>query len=129
MNQKRKGTNAERELIKIFWEHGWACMRSAGSGSTQYPSPDILAGNSIRKIGIECKLSSSPNKYFSKEEIKQLINFCSYFGAEAWIAVKFKNKSWHLFSTEDLVETEKGYALYERLCDLKGLNIKEFFSI
>ena len=52
---KRKGTNAERDLIKLFWSVGWAAVRVAGSGSMQFPSPDLLVGNKIRRLAIEVK--------------------------------------------------------------------------
>lgn len=129
MDMKRKGSVAERELIHMLWENGWACIRSAGSGSTQFPSPDILAGNKIRKIAIESKVSTSPNKYFEKSEIKQLVNFCDYFGSEPWVAIKFKNKNWFFFNIEDLKQTEKGYSVNEKMCDLKGLTPQEFLNI
>ena len=129
MNLKRKGIQAERELIKLFWENGWGCIRSAGSGSTQYPSPDILAGNKLRKIAIESKVSSSSSKYFEKKEIKQLQNFCDYFGAESWLAIKFQNKNWFFLTVEDLKETNKGFSITEINCDIKGLTPEEFFLI
>jgi len=52
-NPKAKGSKGERELIKFFNESGWVAIRSAGSGSSQYPSPDILAGNAMRRLAIE----------------------------------------------------------------------------
>ena len=52
VNRKAKGTKGERELVKFFNNSGWACIRIAGSGSSRYPSPDILAGNAIRRLAI-----------------------------------------------------------------------------
>jgi Holliday junction resolvase - archaeal type len=43
--RKSKGSKAERDLIHLFWSKGFAAMRAAGSGSSQHPSPDILAGD------------------------------------------------------------------------------------
>ena len=61
---KKKGINAERELIHMFWAEKWAAIRVAGSGSSKYPSPDILAGNNLRKLAIECKaISGIKNKF------------------------------------------------------------------
>lgn len=125
MNWKKKGTDAERELIHMFWNNAWACIRSAGSGSMSFPSPDILAGNAVRKIAVESKVSTKPNKYFLKEEIKQLKNFCEYFGAEPWIALKFRNKEWFFFNIEDLKETPKGFSVNEKMCDLKGIRFDQ----
>ena len=65
MNRNAKGTNAERELVRLFNELGWGCIRIAGSGSSKYPSPDILAGNALRRIAVECKTTKDNKKYFS----------------------------------------------------------------
>ena len=43
--RKSKGSKAERDLIHMFWAKGFGAMRAAGSGSTQHPSPDVIAGN------------------------------------------------------------------------------------
>ena len=66
MSFKSKGINGERELVHMFWNRGWACLRIAGSGSSKYPSPDILAGNKLRKLAIECKITKDQKKYFKK---------------------------------------------------------------
>ena len=91
MSRKSVGINAERELIHLFWSSGWSAVRVAGSGSSHYPSPDILASNISRKIAVEAKVTKDKSKYFSKEEIEQLRLFSEKFGAEPWIGVKFKN--------------------------------------
>ena len=106
---KVKGSNAERELIRMLWSEGWAAIRSAGSGSMHFPSPDILAGNKIRRLAIEVKATKDDRKYFPKEEIKQLLNFSSYFGAEPWLAIKFPQKTWKFVNPEDLEETPQNY--------------------
>jgi len=72
INKKAKGTNAERDLIHLFWKNGWAAMRTAGSGSMKYPLPDVLAGNSVRKIAVECKVTSGSRQYLTKKEISEL---------------------------------------------------------
>ena len=110
---KIKGSNAERELVRKFWANGWACIRSAGSGSMHFPSPDILAGNKIRRLAIEVKCTKDNKKYFPLEEIKQLYNFSSYFGAEPWIAIKFST-AWVFVNPEDLKQTENNYVFYKK---------------
>jgi len=52
---KAKGSRAERELLAMFWENNFGGYRSAGSGSTPLPSPDILVGNGKKYLAIECK--------------------------------------------------------------------------
>ncbi len=111
---KSKGSNAERELVKMFWAEGWAAIRSAGSGSMHFPSPDLLVGNKLRRLAIEVKALRGDNKYFPKEEIRQLVNFSEYFGAESWLAIKFINKGWVFVNPEDLDDSGKNYVFSKK---------------
>lgn len=125
MSLKSKGINAERDLVHRFWDIGWACVRVAGSGSSKYPSPDLLAGNNLRKFAIESKLCSSNIQYFSKKEIGDLRVFSNVFGAESWVAIKFKGLSWFFLSLEDLEETGKAFSASRALCERRGLSFEE----
>ncbi|MBD3204582.1 Holliday junction resolvase [Candidatus Woesearchaeota archaeon] len=129
MSRKKKGIDAERDLIHKFWGTGkWCALRTAGSGSMHFPAPDILASNIVRKVAIECKVTKDDKKYFPKDEVKQLKNFSEYFGAEPWIAVKFFRTSWFFLNIEDLRETKKSYVINKRNAILKGLSLKEFIG-
>jgi len=121
---KTKGSNAERELVHKFWEYGWACIRVAGSGSSKYPSPDLLAGNARRKLAIECKITGGVSQYFDEEEIESLRFFAKTFGAESWVAIKMERK-WRFLMLEDLKETPSGFAVNANLFSLKGLTFEE----
>ena len=125
MNTKSKGTKFERDLIHLFCTNNWFAIRAAGSGSSRYPSPDILAGNNIRKIAIECKKIAGKNLYFPKNEIEQLRIFATGFGAEAWIAIHFKKNPAMFLMLEDLKKTEKGYGVSVNLAKTKGLLFEE----
>jgi len=127
MNTKAKGTGAERELIHLFWSRSWAAVRIAGSGSMRYPSPDILASNKRRRIGIECKASKDKYQYLTKQEVEELRKFCSLFGAEPWIGVKF-SKDWYFISTDDIKETGKSFAITTELAKQKGLTFEELLG-
>jgi Holliday junction resolvase len=125
MNYKSKGINAERELIRLFWGiDGWSAIRVAGSGSSRFPCPDVIAGNRARKLAIECKTVKLKTKYLNDEDILQLKTFSAVFGAEPWIAVKFKS-DWFFLSIEDLKKTVKGYAVSKELAKSKGLLFEE----
>jgi len=126
MSLKSKGTNAERELLHMFWGAGWACVRVAGSGSSRYPSPDLLASNRIRKVCVECKITKNQHKFFPVEEINQLKEFSSKFGSEPWIALKFKDKAWFFISLEDLNKTNSGFSIKSSTAEAKGLLFEEF---
>ena len=129
INSKAKGSKGERELVKFFNENGYSCIRAAGSGSSIYPSPDLLAGNAIRRLAIECKVTKDNKKYFSDAEIEQLNTFSKNFGAEAWIAVKFPNDDWFFLIPEDLDKTGKSSVITLEKAKLRGLNKGELLQL
>lgn len=104
-NKKAKGTAAENELIHKFWENKWVCVRVAGSGSTKYPSPDLLASNGDKKIVMEVKAVNATKKYFTRQEIRDLEFFGEKFGAQAWVGVKFQQDQWYFLPTSELEQT------------------------
>ena len=129
MSQKTKGCNAERELIHMFWQtKSWSAIRVAGSGSSHYPSPDVLAGNVKRKLAIECKSSKSKNKYLTNDEIEKIVSFSKLFGAEPWIGVRFNNEKWYFLSIEDIKETEKNYLISLDIAKKKGFLFEELIN-
>jgi len=125
MSLKSKGINAERELVHMFWKKDWACLRIAGSGSSRYPSPDLLVGNKLRRLAIECKTTKEQKKYFEKREIDALRKFAHIFGAESWVAIKFKGHEWLFVSTEDLIETDKCFLITAEKARSIGLLFEE----
>lgn len=119
---KTKGSNVERELINMFWNKDWGAVRVAGSGSTRFPSPDVLASNKIRRVAIECKFVNKEKKYFPKEEVEMLECFAKRFGAEPWIGIKFSRKSWFFLKTKDLDCTKGMFVASLDLCKEKGIS-------
>ena len=103
-------------------------MRVAGSGSSRYPSPDILAGNAIRRLAIECKVTKDKKKYFPKSEIEQLNHFSRKFGSEPWIGVKFPDEPWYFLILEDLEETKSNYGLSLDVAKRRGLMFDELLG-
>ncbi len=128
MNAKGKGTNAERDLVHKFWAAGWACFRAAGSGSNQYPTPDLIAGNNLRKLAIEVKITAFDRQYFDKKEIEELRQFGALFGAEPWVAVKFSRTEWVFLPTEDLEETPKSFVLSREVAERRGHKFEELIG-
>ncbi|MBN1543996.1 Holliday junction resolvase [Candidatus Woesearchaeota archaeon] len=125
MSLKSKGINAERELIHLFWNNGWTACRVAGSGSTKYPSPDVIAGNNVRKLAIECKVTKDIRQYFTKKEIEELRLFAQMFGAEPWVGVKFNNVDWYFLTLEDLGNKGEGYSTSLANAKTKGFLFDE----
>lgn len=125
MSKKSKGICAERELIHKFWGNGWSAVRVAGSGSIKYPTPDIVAGNNIRKIVIECKSSKSKYQRLSGKEILELQEFSKIFGAEPWIGVKFSRNQWYFLTVEDLKDTGENYSITMDIAKRRGFSFEE----
>lgn len=128
MSHKSKGSNAERDLIRKFNESGWVAIRSAGSGSQQYPAPDVLAGNNLRRVAIECKATRDLKKYLTKQEVDELVLFANKFGAEPWIGIKFDRLEWFFISVEDLEQTPKSYAIDIPTAKTKGLSFTQLIQ-
>ena len=128
MSRKSKGINAERELIHLFWKNGWSACRVAGSGSTKYPSPDVLAGNNVRKLAIECKVTKDVRQYFTAKEIDELKMFAKIFGAEPWVCVKFNNVDWYFLTLEDLGGSGEGHSINIPGAKRKGFRFGELIK-
>ena len=125
-NKKAKGTVAENYLVRKFWEKDWVCVRVAGSGSTKFPAPDILASRGDRKIVMEVKLVNSYKKYFSKSEIDDLNFFAEKFGAESWVGICFKENQWFFIPTEELRLTKgENYVIDVLVMKRKGFNFDD----
>jgi Holliday junction resolvase len=129
MSRKSKGINAERELIHLFWKHNWTAIRTAGSGANKYPSPDIVAGNIVRKLAIECKASKNDAIYLMQEDIDQIKTYASLFGAEAWFGVRFNNYEWYFLSLDDIQQTKgNNYVIATDYIKQKGLLFEELIG-
>jgi len=127
--RKQKGSKAERELIHLFWANGFAAMRAAGSGSTQHPSPDVIAGNGRVFFAIECKASADPVKYIEKDKVNQLDLFANSFGARAFVALRFDNEKWFFLRLTDLKPTKESYVISLELAKEKGMSFEELIGI
>ena len=126
MSTKGKGTRAERELLHLFWDAGWACTRAAGSGSIPLPSPDLLCGNGSSFLALECKALRGSQKSFSFQEIADLEAFALRFGAQAYVALRFDRSGWFFLSTKALKKTARGnYSVTLRFAQEQGLSFAQ----
>jgi holliday junction resolvase Hjr len=128
MSVKAKGSNAERELLHMFWSKGWACLRSAGSGSMKYPGPDLLVGNKVRRMSIECKTTTKNKVYLNQHDMEKLREFSNVFDARPLFAVKFQKSQWLFLNLEDIGKTPKGFVIDEKVAQLRGVSFEELIS-
>lgn len=126
---KTKGSRIERELFHMFWnQKGWSCIRTAGSGSTTLPAPDLLIGNGSRVLAVECK-SGKGRRDIKKEQIGELKIFSKLFGAEPWIGVRFDNMPWYFLEIKNLGRSKgKNYFVDQKLILKKGLKFEELIG-
>lgn len=103
-------------------------MRAPASGSQRNPSPDVLAGNNVRRLAIEAKLTTDKAKYFTRQEVEELTKFAAVFGAEPWLAVKFPRTPWTFFTPESAVETTKSYVVTKERAASFGITFEELIE-
>lgn len=114
----------------MFWDTNlWVCIRTAGSGSTTVPAPDLLVGNQKRKLAIECK-SGKDTRYLTKKEVDELKFFSEKFGAEAWIGIRFNNVEWLFLRPEELgISKGNNYFISMDLARKKGINFNNLINL
>jgi len=126
MNRKAKGSNAERDLVHLFWANDWTAVRVAGSGSMQYPSPDIIASKDNTVLAIECKACKTGYQYFDKAEIAQLEEFSQKAGHVSYVAIKFDRTDWLFLRPDQLEQTKKRVGIKKSLALERG---KSFYDL
>ncbi|MCX8194086.1 MAG: Holliday junction resolvase Hjc [Candidatus Pacearchaeota archaeon] len=125
MNKKR-GADAERELLHLLSQHGFAVARVAGSGMIEETCCDLFAGNGKKRCAIEVKISSNHKKYLDKEQIKGLVEFAEKFGLMPIVAIKFLRKGWWFIEPEKLEKTSKALAISFEDIEKRGKSFEEF---
>ncbi|MEK6904181.1 MAG: Holliday junction resolvase Hjc [Nanoarchaeota archaeon] len=122
---KSKGTRAERELFHMFWDNDWYCLRTAGSGSTAMPAPDLIAGKDGRLFVLECKSGSGDYRYLTKKEVKELIDFAVAFKAEPWIGARFDREGWFFVKARELESSGNNFVVNLKAAKEKGLKFAD----
>lgn len=126
---KSKGSNVERELFKIFIEHGFRVVRVAGSGTMENADCDLIAGRKGKgKYAIEVKSSKKPYKYISKEQIENFIVFSEIFGLKPVVAFRFSREGWFFLKPKDLEEKGKSFMITLEMAKEKGKRFSQFFG-
>ncbi len=104
MSRKSIGINGEREILNKLREFGFSGIRAAGSGTTKWPTPDILAAREGCIIAMEVKVSSGDKIYVRRREINELLSFSSDFNALPVLSVRFRRGGWRIFNIAELDE-------------------------
>ncbi len=128
MTNRRKGINAERELLKFFYENGWRAVRVAGSGLAEESPCDLIVGRGRKKYAIECKTSKNKKRYLDAKQIEQFLVFSEIFGLKPLIAIRFNREGWFFIEPKYLEKTGKGLAISIERAREKGKRFGELFT-
>ena len=129
MSNKSKGSNAERELLKLFTEQGWRAARVAGSGMNENTFCDLIAGKMDRKgYAIEAKSSGKKRIYITKQQIEDFVLFSNMIGLKPVIAARFNREGWIFLHPEQLEDSGKYWAVGLDFAKENGKRFGQFFE-
>jgi Holliday junction resolvase len=123
---KSKGIQRERELFRLFYDHGYASMRAPNSGGgTKRELPDVIAGKMGETFAIEAKASSASPIYLTSDEMDSLLDFSEPIGAKPRVGVRYDHEDWYFFHPGDLHYTGDSYRIKKERALVKGTTIDE----
>ncbi|MBN1940684.1 MAG: hypothetical protein JW772_00720 [Candidatus Diapherotrites archaeon] len=114
MSRYRKGANAERELIHLLFDKGFSVVRTAGSGKTALPAPDLIALKVGKHLAFECKAWASGNLSIPIASFEEFISWCTRAGVEAYLAWKYPRAGWYFLKPGAFHKTAKFYAISKK---------------
>lgn len=120
-----KGANAERELMHLFFEHGFSVVRIAGSGTSPLPAPDIIAIKNGRIIAVECKARKAKNLAVSVGQIGELVGWANKAGAESLVGWKIPRKGWFFLKPGQMKDTGKFFTINRDDAMSRGKSLEE----
>lgn len=125
----KKGSNEERAVVKLFEERGFGAIRVPASGArTKSDKPDVVAGNGVDYYAVEVKSSKNDYIYIRSEQIDELINFASVFGAVPLVVAKFTYVPFKAFNICDLKVTKGGKYSIHRDFAKNGIDFVDYIS-
>ena len=94
---KKRGYDAERELVHMFRDVGYSAIRVPVSAPSSEPLPDVFAIKDDAILSIEVK-AQERYAYYKRDQVKKLFEFLEihkiYPRRSAVLAGKFKYKGW-----------------------------------
>lgn len=123
MSRYKKGANAERELLRIFYKEGFAVVRVAGSGASSMPCPDCIALSKRMKFAFECKSWKGNHLTIPKEQMESLLFWSEKAGLNVYIAWKVPREGWLFISPKEFKKTEKAYTISLKEAKRSGKNL------
>ncbi len=133
-SKRKLGFARERDLARLFWKKGFACIRGPASGAKakRVVYPDIVAMKNGKIFVIEVKTREKRETiYVEKTKVERLIEFSKRAGGSAFLAVKYMDGSgWKFIPVEKLETTSAGnYRLTPEIVAKEGLSLNDLISI
>jgi len=128
MARYNKGANAERQLIHRLFEAGFSVIRTAGSGKTPLPAPDIIALKRGRILAFECKAWKAKNLAIPVEQVEELLDWSEVAGAEPLIGWKIPRKGWFFLKSGQMKNTGKFFTINSSNAMEKGKSLEEVMA-
>lgn len=102
------GDQMERDLVSVLRALGFASMRSPGSGTGDWPMPDIIAGHQGVVVCIELKTGNPPTNV-TTEEVQGLRQFAREYGACVLLAGRwYRDRTFYLAPPGPLSRNDSG---------------------
>ena len=118
---RRKGFNAERELVKILRENGFPHIARVNVSGVSQPLPDVIGARKGVMYGFEVKSTNESKKTFYFREFDNIRAWLVELSearvkSRGFLAVRFKGGVWRLYPIYPDVEkitvgTNKGISL------------------
>ncbi len=128
---RRRGFDAERELARILWSHGFAVIRGPASGAKakHVTYPDIVALYKGRIFVLEVKYRHSLSQplYVPLPQVEKLLEFAQRAGGEPLIAVKVPRRGWFLIAIDKAKRTKTALRIDDEIL-AEALTLEEFIT-
>lgn len=128
MSNKHKGSNNERELLKLFSGNGWRAARVAGSGVNDDSPCDLIAGTKGKKLAIECKSTKKNILYISKSQMSDFIVFSDMMDLNPVIAIKFFREGWLFVDPKKMRDTGNNWAISVQEAEKEGKRLGQLIE-
>lgn len=130
--RRKRGFEAERELVRKLWSKGFAVMRAPASGArtrlAAYPDVVAIFRGKIYAFEVKYRRDNSPI-YIDKNQLEKLLEFSRRAGATPLVAVKRPNKGWKLIPVDMAKQTNSGgIKIDDEVLD-KGIGLDEFIAM
>lgn len=130
--RRRRGFEAERELVRKLWSRGFAVIRAPASGArarlAAYPDIVAIFKGRIYAIEVKYRRDNAPI-YIDRTQLEKLIEFSRRAGATPLIAVKRAHKGWKLISIDQVKGTNTGRIKIDDEVLNNGVSLDEFITI